>query len=237
VKPQWLQDQSEANKGNLNDVRRAASRHFRNKKREYLKDKINKLESNSKNKNIKDLYRDINEFKKDYQPRTNFVKDERGNLLSDPYKILNRWKNYFCQLLNIHGMGDVRETEMHSAKPFVPECSASLVEVAVGKLKSYKSPGIDQIPAELTQAGGEILRSEILKLIKLIWNKEELPHQWKESIMVPLHKMGDKTESSNYRGLSLLSTKYKILSNIFLSRLTPYVDEITGDNQCGFRHN
>jgi hypothetical protein len=68
------------------------------------------------------------------------------------------------------------------------------VEVAIGKLKTYKSPGADQIPAELIQAGGDILHSEIHKHIKLIWNKEELPHQWKESIVVPIHKKGDKTE-------------------------------------------
>jgi hypothetical protein len=70
---------------------------------------------------------------------------------------------------------------MHTAEPFVPEPSASEVEVPVGKLRRYKSPGIDQIPAELIQAGGETLHSEIHKLIKLIWNKEELPHQWKVS--------------------------------------------------------
>jgi hypothetical protein len=64
------------NEDNLSNVRREASRHFRNKKRDYLKDKINENESNSKNKNIRDLYRGINEFKKGYQPRTNFVKDE-----------------------------------------------------------------------------------------------------------------------------------------------------------------
>jgi hypothetical protein len=52
---------------------------------------------------ISDLYRGINEFKKGYQPRTNLVMDERGDLLLDPHKILNRWKNYFCQLLNVHG--------------------------------------------------------------------------------------------------------------------------------------
>jgi hypothetical protein len=72
-----LQDPSEANEDNLSDVRQEASRHFRNKKREYLKDKINELESNSKNMNIRDLYRGINEFKKGYQTRTNLVKDER----------------------------------------------------------------------------------------------------------------------------------------------------------------
>jgi hypothetical protein len=48
---------------------------------------------------------------------------------------------------------------------------------------------------------------------------------------------GDKTDSSNYRGMSLLSTSYKILSNILLARLTPYGVEIIGNHQCGFQHN
>jgi hypothetical protein len=90
--------------------------------------------------------------------------------------------------LNVHGAGGVRQTEIHTAEPFVPEPSASEVEVAIGKLKSYKSPGAEKIPAELIQAGGETVHSEIHKLIKLIWNKEELPQQWKESIVVPIHK-------------------------------------------------
>jgi hypothetical protein len=126
--------------------------------------------------------------------------------------------------LNIHGAGGVRQTEVHTAEPSVPEPSALAVEVAIGKLKRYKSPGVNQIPAELIQAGGETLHLEIHKLIKLIWNKEELPHQWKESILLPIHKKGDKTDCGNYRGISLLPNSYKIVSNIPLARLTPYGD-------------
>jgi hypothetical protein len=54
----------------------------------------------------------------------------------------------------------------------------------------YKCPGTDQIPADLIKTGSEILRSEIHRLICSIWNKEELPQQWKESIIVPLYKKG-----------------------------------------------
>jgi hypothetical protein len=75
-------------------------------------------------------------------------------------------------------LGFVKQTKMHMAEPFVPETSTCQVEVAIGKLWC-KSPGIDQILAEVIYAGRETFHSEIHKLIKLIWNKEELPYQWK----------------------------------------------------------
>jgi hypothetical protein len=80
---QWLQDCSEINGDNLNSVRCGAIRHFKNKKREYLKDKMNELAINSKNKNMKDLYRGITEFKRGYQTRNNLMKGKKGDLLAD----------------------------------------------------------------------------------------------------------------------------------------------------------
>jgi hypothetical protein len=123
----------------LRNVRREASRRFRNKKREYLKGKITDIELNGKNKNIRDLHRGITEFKKGYQPKTNLVKDERGDLLADPQKILSRWKNYFCQLFNVQGPGSIMHTKIHTAEPFVPEPSAAEVEVAIRKTGKTKA--------------------------------------------------------------------------------------------------
>ena len=74
---QWIQNPSRSNVDNLNNVRRDANRHFRNKKKAYLKAKIEELETNSKINNIRDLYRGTNDFKKGYQPRTIIVKEER----------------------------------------------------------------------------------------------------------------------------------------------------------------
>ena len=97
---QWIQDPSQGNVDNPNNVRRDASRHFRNKKKVYLRAKIEELETNSKI-NIRDLYRGINDMKKGYQPRTKTVKDEKGDLVADSHSIMWRWRNYFSQILNV----------------------------------------------------------------------------------------------------------------------------------------
>jgi hypothetical protein len=89
----------------------------------------------------------------------------------------------------------------------------------------------------MDQSKGEIMCFEIHKLICSLWNKEELPQQRKESIIVPIYKNGDKTDCNIYRGISHSSTAYKILSNIILARLTPYVNKIIGDHLGGFRRN
>jgi len=102
AKIQWTQDPSQSNVDNLNNVRREVSRHFRNKKKAYVRANIEELETNSKIKNIGDLYRGINDFKKWYQ-----VKDEKGDLFADPHSIVVRWRNYFSQLFNLHEVKDI----------------------------------------------------------------------------------------------------------------------------------
>jgi hypothetical protein len=99
------------------------------------------------------------------------VKDENGDLLVESHNILNRWKNYFSQLLNVYNVSDVRQREAHTAEPLVPGPSLE-VEIAIAKLEKCKSPSSDQIPAELIQAGDKILLSVIHKLVNAVWNKE-----------------------------------------------------------------
>jgi hypothetical protein len=74
-------------------------------------------------------------------------------------------------ILNVHGISYVRQAEIHTAEPLLPESSALEVELAIEKLNSHKSPGIDQIPAELIKAGGRTICCAIHKLIMLfgIW--------------------------------------------------------------------
>jgi len=124
---------------------------------------------------------------------TSLVKDEKGYFVSDSHSILARWRNDFSQLFNVRGFNDVRQREIHTAEPLVPEPHPFEVKMALENLKRHKSPGIDQFPAEMIKAGGRTIRFEICKLIISIWNKEGLPEEWKESIIIPNSNKCDKT--------------------------------------------
>jgi len=91
-------------------------------------------------------------------------------MVTDSHSIVVKWSNHFSQLFSIHGVNDVRQTEIHTAEPLVPEPSNFEAEMAIGKLKRHISLGIDQIPAELFRAEGRTIHSEIHKLINSIWN-------------------------------------------------------------------
>jgi hypothetical protein len=109
-------------------------------------------------KYYRDLYRRTNERMWGYQPRSNLVKVENDHLVSDSHNIFKRWKNYFSRLLTVHRVSDFRQIEIHTAEPLVPDSSSFDFEIAIAKLKRYKSLGSYQIPAELIQAGSETYR-------------------------------------------------------------------------------
>jgi flagellar basal body rod protein FlgC len=88
AKMRWLQNPKHSNVDNLKTKRHKAIGHFRNKKKEILKAKIDDPEINSKIKNITDLHSGTSDFKKGYQPRTNVVKEEKGDLVTDSNSIL-----------------------------------------------------------------------------------------------------------------------------------------------------
>ena len=106
-----------------------------------MKVKINEFQRHCKNKNIRDLYRGITDFKKGCQPKTNIVKDNKGDLIVDSHSILGRWRDYFSQQLNVHGFNEVMQTEVQTTEPLVPDNIAFEVEMATEKLKRHKSPG------------------------------------------------------------------------------------------------
>jgi hypothetical protein len=98
--------------------------------------------------------------------------DEKGDLVTHSHSILARWRIQFSQLLNVHVISDVRQTEIHTAELLAPEPSAFEVEMAIEKLTGYKSPGIDQIPAELIKAWVEQFTLRAINLLLLFGIKK-----------------------------------------------------------------
>lgn len=148
-------------------------------------------------------------------------------ILSDE-ELIEKWKGHFKDLLNVKQKKTHKEETYMTVDLPVEEPSLEETQMATNKLKNSKAPGSDQIPAEFLKYGGDALHRQIHRLITLIWRKEKIPAGWRESIIVPIHKKWDKSKCSNYRGISLINTTYKVLSNILLCRLTPYAKKPAG---------
>lgn len=73
-------------------------------------------------------------------------------------------------------------------------------------------------------------------LFQRVWIEKKVPSEWKESLIIPIHKKGSKAQCGNYRGISLLSIPSKVLSRIIYNRLYPLIDNVLRDTQCGFRY-
>ena len=102
-------------------------------------------------------------------------------------------------------------------------------------LKKRKSAGVDNIPAELVQAGGEAMIDALHIICSKMWQTGEWPTQWTQSLIITLPKKGNLQMCQNYRTVSLISHPSKVMLRILLNRLKPQVEEIIAEEQAGFR--
>jgi hypothetical protein len=94
-------------------------------------------------------------------------------------------------------------------------------------MKVKKAPEIDNITAEEPAASSQGSCLRILhRLCRLIWDNGQVPSEWKQSVIIPIHKKKDKLECSNYRGISLLCQCSKVFSSIILQRIKKKTDEV-----------
>ena len=73
------------------------------------------------------------------------------------------------------------------------------------------------------------------ELVKQIWEEERIPEEWKETIIVPIPIRGGRDRCENYGGIALENAAYKILLNVILGKIKPYIEKVMGDYQNGFR--
>ena len=121
-----------------------------------------------------------------------------------------------------------------------PEESLQLIlreeaEIAVASLKKEKSAGVDNILAELVQAGGETMIDVLTEICNRIWRAGEWPTPWTQSLIITLPKKGNLQLCQNYRTISLISHWSKVMLKVILNRLKPQAEEIIAEEQAGFR--
>ena len=132
--------------------------------------------------------------------------------------------------------GEINEFSDANEDLHTVECP-TLEEVrdAFRALENHKAPGADNIPAELLKDGGNKVIHAIHNLMALIWEQEQVPDEWRKSIICTIHKKGDELSCENYRGITLLYAAYKVPTNIKRLKLEPYTENIIGEYQAAFR--
>ena len=225
------EEHTEANK----EVRRSV----RKDKRDYIEDLARQAEEAVGQGNLKDLYLTTKRLAGRFQQTDKPVKDKSGKPLTTTDDQLKRWAEHFRELLN-------RPTP--EEPPDIPPAETELpincgqpsfeeIRKAIKTLRNGKAAGPDGIPAEAMKSDIETTVKILHSLFSKIWEKEEVPAQWKEGLVIKLPKKGDLRDCSNYRGIMLLSVPGKVLNRILLERMKEAVDPKLRDQQAGFRRN
>ena len=102
-------------------------------------------------------------------------------------------------------------------------------------MKKGKSAGVDNIPAELVQTGGEDVITALTTICDKIWQTGQWPTPWTQSLVIIFPKKGNLQQCQNYRTISLISHPSKVMLKIILNRLKPQAEKIIAEEQAGFR--
>ena len=224
------------------ELRREEKRTHKKKKREYMEDLYRDIEHLKTQKEARKFYQLVNNVRADFNPRTTTCRKKNGDLTRDPDEVLVRWREHFVELLA--GKDEVEDLTTHNMLPTINSDNEDLehntptmheIEIAMKKLNNNRSAGPDSIKAELFKTNEMSLNKAIHDLICSIWTQEQMPTEWEEASVCPIHKKGDKLDCGNYRGISLLNSAYKIFSIILFHRLETYTSKIIGNYQCGFQ--
>ena len=111
------------------------------------------------------------------------------------------WKGYFVKLLNTEEPKELIKIGNREINEVVVELTIQDVKKAMRNLKNNKAAGTDGIHPELIKFGGNELLNRMYELVRQIWEEDRIPEEWKETIIVPIHKTGDRDRCENYRGI------------------------------------
>ena len=210
----------------------------RKAKETWIEEQCQGIEENLQKNNSKKAYQLVNKLTSSKQEITTTIQDKAGKCLTEEQDILQRWKEY-CSESYIHTTtGDPKVLDVpppinNDSYPILRE----EVEAAVKSLKKGKSAGVDNIPSELVQAGGEAIIDMLLTICNEVWQTGEWPTPWIQSRIpiITLPKKCNLQLCQNYRTISLISHPSKVMLRIILNRLKLQDEEIIKEEQTGFR--
>ncbi|KRF97428.1 uncharacterized protein Dwil_GK26988, partial [Drosophila willistoni] len=221
--------------------RQQQTRLFREKKRRLEETECEEMEQLCRSQETRRFYQKLNASRNGFVPRAEMCRDKDGSILTDEREVIERWKQHFDEHLNgAESTGN--EGRDNGGNAFVstaedgnqPAPTLREVKDAIHQLKNNKAAGKDGIGAELIKMGPERLAICLHRLIGTIWETEQLPEEWKEGVICPIYKKGDKLDCENFRAITILNAAYKVLSQIIFRRLSPVVNEFVGSYQAGF---
>ena len=157
------------------------------------------------------------------------IQDKAEKCLTKEQDILKRWTEYCFELYTHTTTGDPKVLDVPS--PTNNDRYPILREEVEAAVKS----GVDNIPSERVQAGGEAMIDMLLTICNKIWQTGEWPTPWIQSLIITLPKKGNLHLCQNYRTISLTSHPSKVMLRILLNRLKPQAEEIIKEEQAGFR--
>ena len=223
----------------LTEANDAVKTSARADKRRYLEDLAGEAEEAASFGDSQTLYGTIRRLAGNFGKPDVPVKDKEGNTIPGERRQLERWREHFEDLLNRPAPANPPNIEP-AAEDLDINCDIPdiyEIMIAIKQQKSGKAAGPDDIPPEAMKDAEEVNRVVLHSLFKDIWEKEEIPSDWKEGYIIKIPKKGDLSSCSNYRGISLLSVPSKIFNRVILNRIKDAVDPKLRENQAGFRKN
>lgn len=235
----YLNTKSEANYLEYKQQRKRVKELILQAKREAWETFGVELEENSK-KNNKLFYNILKKTRRGKDTKLPQLKNKEGKILSDSNKIMERWKEYFQELLEADSNEDKVQSTNKPKRPSQENLSGTKIteeEIKTGiqKMRIGKAAGKDTITPEMIKYLGENGIKLLHKIFNLAWKDNQIPLDWESAIIVPIYKKGDNRDCSNYRGISLLCTTEKLYESILTAKLYKHVDNLLEESQSGFR--
>ena len=223
---------NQLNKEERKDMNRAIFKSCRNDYRAYVNGIIEDIESAERSGNAREITNLTKVLSKSKNSNIMPSKDLAGSPNTTSEQLLESWNEFLSKKFAAPECDNNRDRE-HTVSKEDP-LSVEELDAALFAMKSGKASGWDDVPVELYQ-NSKTARSELYRIIHLIYDSEIVPEELVRGIFIMLYKKKDINYFSDYRAICLLCHAYKLLSAVVAKKLHIDLKDVLPDSQAGFR--